>query len=50
MKRGGEFEDLNGLMVLFASDGCAFITGHALAVDGGSLRAEALTTKRREET
>ena len=35
-KRCGEFEDLNGLMVLFASDACAFITGHPLAVDGGS--------------
>ena len=35
MKRVGGPEDLKGLVVLFASDACAFITGQIVAVDGG---------------
>ena len=35
MKRVGGPEDLKGVIALFASDACAFITGQTLAVDGG---------------
>jgi gluconate 5-dehydrogenase len=35
MKRIGGPEDLKGLIALFASDACAFITGQIVAVDGG---------------
>ena len=35
MKRVGSPEDLKGLVALFASDACAFITGQIVAVDGG---------------
>jgi len=35
LKRIGGPEDLKGLVALFASDACAFITGQIVAVDGG---------------
>jgi gluconate 5-dehydrogenase len=35
MKRVGGPEDLKGLVALFASDACSFITGQIVAVDGG---------------
>jgi gluconate 5-dehydrogenase len=35
LKRVGGPEDLKGLVALFASDACAFITGQIVAVDGG---------------
>jgi NAD(P)-dependent dehydrogenase (short-subunit alcohol dehydrogenase family) len=37
MGRFGNPEELVGAMVLLASDGASFITGHCLAVDGGYL-------------
>jgi NAD(P)-dependent dehydrogenase (short-subunit alcohol dehydrogenase family) len=33
--RIGGPEDLKGLVALFASDACSFITGQIVAVDGG---------------
>jgi len=35
LKRMGGPEDLKGIVALFASDACAFITGQIIAVDGG---------------
>jgi NAD(P)-dependent dehydrogenase (short-subunit alcohol dehydrogenase family) len=35
MKKVGGPEDLKGVVALFATDACAFITGQTLAVDGG---------------
>ncbi len=35
LKRVGGPEDLKGLVALFATDACAFITGQIVAVDGG---------------
>jgi NAD(P)-dependent dehydrogenase (short-subunit alcohol dehydrogenase family) len=35
LKRVGGPEDLKGLVALFASDACSFITGQIVAVDGG---------------
>jgi len=35
MRKTGGPEDLKGVVALFASDACAFITGQTLAVDGG---------------
>ncbi len=37
MGRFGKPEELVGAAVLLASDGAAFITGQAIAVDGGYL-------------
>jgi NAD(P)-dependent dehydrogenase (short-subunit alcohol dehydrogenase family) len=37
MGRFGRVEELVGAAVLLASDGASFITGQALAVDGGIL-------------
>jgi NAD(P)-dependent dehydrogenase (short-subunit alcohol dehydrogenase family) len=37
MGRFGRAEELTGAAVLLASDGASFITGHAIAVDGGFL-------------
>jgi NAD(P)-dependent dehydrogenase (short-subunit alcohol dehydrogenase family) len=36
LKRVGGPEDLKGLVALFASDACSFITGQIVAVDGGA--------------
>ena len=35
MKKVGGPEDLKGVVALFATEACAFITGQTLAVDGG---------------
>ena len=35
MRKTGGPEDLKGVVALFASDACAFVTGQTLAVDGG---------------
>jgi NAD(P)-dependent dehydrogenase (short-subunit alcohol dehydrogenase family) len=35
MKRLGDIHDLDGALLLFASDAGAFITGASLVVDGG---------------
>ena len=35
LRRIGGPEDLKGVVALFASDACAFITGQVIAVDGG---------------
>jgi len=35
MKKVGGAEDLKGVVALFATEACAFITGQTLAVDGG---------------
>jgi NAD(P)-dependent dehydrogenase (short-subunit alcohol dehydrogenase family) len=37
MKRFGQLEELVGATVFLASDAASFVTGHALAVDGGFL-------------
>ena len=37
MKRFGKAEELVGAAVLLASDAASFITGQAIAVDGGFL-------------
>ena len=40
MRRYGEFEDLNGPLLLLASDGSRYMTGSTVVVDGGHLCAE----------
>lgn len=39
MRRFGEFEDLNGPILLLASDGSKYMTGSVLTVDGGHVCA-----------
>lgn len=40
MRRYGEFEDLNGPLLLLASDGSRYMTGSTVVVDGGHICAE----------
>ena len=37
MRRKGRWEDLGNMVLFLASDGCHFLTGKAIAVDGGVL-------------
>ena len=37
MRRLGEFADLDGPLLLLASDGSRYMTGSVIAVDGGHL-------------
>lgn len=35
MKRMGRAEEMDGLITLLASEGASYITGQAIAIDGG---------------
>ena len=40
MRRYGEFEDLDGPLLLLASDGSRYMTGSTVVVDGGHIVSE----------
>jgi NAD(P)-dependent dehydrogenase (short-subunit alcohol dehydrogenase family) len=40
MRRYGEFEDLDGPLLLLASDGSRYMTGSTIVVDGGHICGE----------
>jgi NAD(P)-dependent dehydrogenase (short-subunit alcohol dehydrogenase family) len=40
MRRYGQFEDLNGPLLLLASDASQYMTGSVVVVDGGHICAE----------